>query len=461
VAGSDPVTITVRSTRHGPVISDTYAPLKNVGDPKDKEFVPFKDKAGVDLPPQYVIALSWTALEPSPVFESIWKFDKAQNWDEFRAAARNFNVPAQNLIYADVDGNIGYQQPGWVPIRKNGDGRFPVPGWTDDYAWTGYIPFEELPYAFNPKAGYIATANNQTHPFGYDHLITNDFDYGFRAARVVDMIENAPGKIDLAYIQSMQGDAKDLGAEALLPYLFSLDWKAGTPNQAIAIDMLKNWDDQSTADSKAAAVYQTFWWHLVQNTFNDDLPKDYWPDGGDRYFEVMRNLVTTPDNFFWDDKSTPDVVETRDDIFTAALIDTVTQLEKEHGKDPAKWPTWGELHTITFINQTLGKSGIPPLEGLFNRGPYQTGGSKSLVNATGWDIGVSFAIDWLPSMRMIVDMSNLNNSLTVHTTGESGHAYHQHYSDMSPLWASLQYYPMLWNQDAVIADSEGHLRLVP
>ena len=461
VAGGEPVTITVRSTRHGPVISDTYGLLKDVGDPKDAEFVPFKDKAGVELPEQYVIALSWTALEPSPIFESIWKFNKAQNWDDFREAARTFNVPAQNLLYADVDGNIGYQQPGWIPMRKNGDGRFPVPGWTDDYEWTGYIPFDELPYVFNPEVGYIATANNQTHPFDYPYLIATDFDYGFRAERVVEMIENAPGKIDIAYIQSMQGDAKDLGAEALLPYLLDLDWKAGTTNEVAAVEMLRSWDYQSTADSQTAAVYQTFWWHLVQNTFNDDLPEDYWPDGGDRYFEVMRNLVQTPDDFFWDDKSTADVVETRDDIFAASLVEAVSQLEEEHGTDSAVWPRWGELHTVTFRNGTLGESGIAPLENLFNRGPYQTGGGKSIVNATGWDIGVSFEIDWLPSMRMIVDLSNLNNSLTVHTTGESGHAYHQHYADMSPLWAGLQYYPMWWNQDSVIADAEGHLRLVP
>jgi len=346
-------------------------------------------------------------------------------------------------------------------MRKNGDGRFPVPGWTDDYEWTGYIPFDELPYTFNPEADYIVTANNQTHPFGYDHLITNDFDYGFRAARIVDMVENAPGKIDLAYIQSMQGDAKDLGAQALLPYLLDLDWQAGTTNEVAAMQMLKNWDDQSTADSHTATIYQTFWWHLVQNTFNDDLPKEYWPTGGDQYFEAMRKLVKTPNDFFWDDKATADKVEMRDDIFRASLIEAVAQLEKEHGSDVSKWPAWGEVHTITFINQTLGKSGIAPLEGLFNRGPYQTGGGKSLVNATGWDVGVSFAIDWLPSMRMIIDMSDMNNSLTMHTTGESGHAYHQHYADMAPLWAALQYYPMLWSQDAVIADAEGHLRLVP
>jgi penicillin amidase len=461
VVGGKPVEVTVRLTRHGPVISDAYGPLKDQGDPKDKEFVPFKERAGIELPQQYVIALQWTALTPSTPFEAIWGFDKAQNWAEFRAAASNFHVPAQNLLYADVDGNIGYQMPGDVPIRKKGDGRFPVPGWNSEYDWTGYIPFEEQPYTFNPTEGYIVTANNQVPPRDYPYLVTADWDYGFRANRIVEMIQNAPGKIDIAYIQKMHGDAYDASAAALLPIWSEIHYKAASPNEAYALDLMQKWDDQSTADSKAAAVYQQFWWNLDQNTFNDDLPERYAVSGGDKDFEVMRRLVQTPNDPFWDDRSTSDKVETRDDIFIASLVETVNQLEKDYGKDPAQWPTWGDLHTATFRNQTLGESGISLIEDLFNRGPFPTGGGKSIVNATGWSIGESFEVNWLPSMRMIVDLNNLNNSLTVHTTGQSGHAYNKHYADMAPMWASVQYYPMWWDQQSAIQDAEGHLVLKP
>jgi len=205
VGGGDPVEITVRSTRHGPVISDTYCPLKDTDLEKDEEA--FRDKAGIDLPENYVVALSWTALEPGSVFKAIWGFNKAQNWEEFREATSDFVVPAQNLIYADIDGNIGYQMPGRVPIRAGGDGRYPGPGWTDEYNWTGYIPFEELPYVYNPQSGYIVTAHNRVPPFDYEHFVTDDWAYGYRAQRIVDMILEAPGKIDLAYMQKMQGDA--------------------------------------------------------------------------------------------------------------------------------------------------------------------------------------------------------------------------------------------------------------
>ncbi len=460
VAGSEPVELTVRSTRHGPVLTDTYDPLKDEVDLKeDPEAQPFKDKAGVALPENYVISLAWTALRSSTPFEAVWGFNLAQNWDDFRQAARHFHVPAQNLLYADVDGNIGYQMPGDIPIRANGDGRLPVPGWTDEYDWTGFIPYEELPYELNPASGYIATANNQVNPVDYPHLISTDWSYGFRAVRIVDMIESAPGKFNIAYIQQMQADSKNLNAETLVPILLALDLD---PKLATVRDQtLGSWDYYNRADSQSASVFEHFWWNLLMDTFKDDLLEDYWPEGGSRWYEVVREIVNQPDSQWWDDKDTEGIIETRDDMFIRAFEETVVQMQKEFGRDPAKWPVWGELHGATFRNLPLGDSGIGPIEALFNRGPFITGGGEGIVNATGWTVGESFEVDWLPSMRMIVDLGDVRNSLTVHTTGESGHAYHPHYDDIAPLWASGKYYPMLWDEQAVISNAEGHLRLTP
>lgn len=459
VAGSEAVEVRVRVSRFGPVISDTYGPLQDDFEPEEKA-TPFKDQAGIELPETYAIALRWTALQPGSVFEAIWGFNKAQNWDEFRAAGRNFIVPAQNLLYADVEGNIGYQMPGLIPIRKSGDGRYPVPGWTDEYDWTGYIPFEELPYAFNPPSGYIVTANNQVPPNSYPYLVTTDWDYGFRAARIVEMIENAPGKIDIAYIQKMQGDNRNLNAESLVPALTVLQPRFEKKNESLALQMLQNWDYRNDMDSQAAAVFEWFWWNLTLEIF-DELPKPYRPEGGSRWYEVTRRLLQQPNSAWWDDQTTPNTTETRDDILARAFSKSVEQIEQEYGKNPAQWPAWGDLHTSTFRNATLGKSGIAPIENLFNRGPFRTAGGKALVNATGWAIGQSFQTDWLPSMRMIVDLSSLENSLTVHTTGQSGHAYHPHYIDMADLWRNIQYYPMLWNEQSITESAEGHLRLIP
>ena len=458
VAGSDPVELTVRSTRHGPVISDVFGPLKNEGGPKDKEFIPFKNRAGIDLPQNYVIALSWTALSPSTPWLAVWGFDTAENFDQFRAAARYLHVPGQNLAYADIDGNIGYQASGDIPIRKKGDGSLPVPGWTSDYDWTGYIPFDEMPYTLNPVEGYIAPANNKMIGDNYSHFITSQWDYGFRADRIVRMIKEAPGKIDISYIQKMQGDDYDANAALLVPILMNVNF-----NDSHLVEvrsMLKDWNYQAQADSAPAALYEVFWKNLLADTFKDELPERYLPSGGDRWYEVTRHIIEDVNSTWWDDKMTNNIKETRDDIFARAFKEAVSEIEKTLGKDTVNWK-WGDLHTAVFRNGTLGSSGIPPIDALFNRGPFPVSGGKSIVNATSWDATKGFGVTNLPSMRMIVDLSDLGNSLTVHTTGQSGHAYNKHYIDMASMWASIQYYPMLWDESSVTQIMEGHLVLQP
>ena len=454
VGGGDPVELTVRSTRHGPVISDTYGPLKNTELEDDQEA--FKDKAGIDLPDNHVVALAWTALEPGSVYDAIWGFNEATNWEEFRQAASEFNVPAQNLVYADIEGNIGYQMPGRVPIRAGGDGRYPVPGWTDDYEWTGYIPFEELPYVYNPQSGYVVTANNRVPSRDYEYFISNDTAYGYRAQRILDMILEAPEKIDLAYMEKMHGDNESLNAQTLVPLLGQVPFEG---DLAERYALLSTWDLQMDMDSAPAALFAVYWKNLLALTFHDDLPEDYYPGGGSRWFEVMRNITPDQNHFFWDDKTT-DEIETRDDIFAKAFEMAVEEMEDLQGKDSANWK-WGELHTATFKNSTLGQSGISLIENLFNRGAFPTAGGGSIVNATGWNPTKSYEVNWIPSMRMIADMSDLDNSLTVHPTGESGHAGHPHYIDMAELWRNIEYYPMYWEKDSIIGYSEAHLTLVP
>lgn len=448
VAGGQPVDITIRYTSHGPVVSDTYGLLKDFG-----------KNAGISLPAPFALALRWTALEPGKIFQAIWGFDRAQNWDDFRNSATFFSAPAQNLVYADVDGNIGYQTPGNIPIRKAGDGTLPVPGWTGEYDWQGYIPFDKLPYAFNPPQGFIATANNAIVSPDYPYLITKDWDYGFRAQRIVDMITHAPGPIDIKYIQQIQGDDYDANAATLVPILTQMSFQAGTPDQAVALDLLKNWDYQDREDSAPAALFAVFWKDLLNDTFDNKLPKDYWADGGDSWFEVMRNLVKQPDSLWWDDPETSQK-ETRDDTFRQAFTSAVSEIEKALGSDTARW-SWGRLHTVTFHNQSLGESGIAPIDMLFNRGPYAVSGGPAIVNATSWDATNPYSVVSLPSMRMIVDLSNLQNSLSIHTTGESGHAFNPHYTDMVDLWRNIQYQPMSWDEAQIKAVPGGHLRLLP
>ena len=455
VKGGDDVTATVRWTRHGPIIDDVYWD----GQTSDENGRPVTVN-GTALGPQsgYALALRWTALEPTRIFDSVLGLNRAQNWNEFRAALKDWAVPSQNFVYADVDGNIGYQTPGNIPIRKNGDGLLPVPGWTDDYEWTGYIPFDQLPYSFNPPQGYIATANNAVVGPDYPHMISLDWDPGYRAQRIVDLIESQD-KISPEYIQQIQGDDMNLGAQAVLPYLLALSFD--DPKLAKAADALRNWDFQMKMDSQPAAIYAAFFNALLTDTFRDQVPEKYWPSGGPQNWVTVRALLTEPDNDWWDDTATP-AVEARDDILQRALADGYAALADQLGSNADKW-TWGALHTSTFRNQTLGKSGVAPIEAVFNRGPYAAAGGTSIVNATSFNVTKDdpYAVTSIPSMRMIVDLGHLANSRTIFSTGQSGHAYHPHYVDMADLWRNIQYHPMLWNRPDIETAAEAHLTLRP
>ena len=459
IAGQDePEKLIVRYTRNGPIVSDTYGPLKQQ---RDDDELNFTQKAGIELPENYAISMHWTALEPNQVFKAIFGINRASTWEGFRSAAANFAVPSQNMVYADVDGNIGYQTPGWIPIRNAGhDGSLPVPGWTDDFRWQGYIPFDELPRSFNPEAGFIATANNAIVGPEYPYLITTDFDRGYRARRITDMIANAPAPITVDYLKQIHGDNKDLAAEFLVPALMDAD--LGDDHLAEARSLFSPWDYQLNMDSAPAALYNSFFYHLLARGFRDDLPEEYWPNGGGRWALIVRDLMLQPDSAWWDDKSTTDTVETFEDIMRLAFADAVSDLEGRFGQDTSKWK-WGDMHTLELTNSTLGASGVPPIEALFNRGPFRTSGGSLIVNATGWDASKNtpdaYMVSSYPSERVIYDFSDFNNSIAIHTSGQSGHAYHPHYVDMTPLWANIQYSPMWWNLDSVIEDAEGHLRL--
>ncbi len=445
VAGAEPVTLTVRSTRHGPIISDVYEPLEDF------------DDAGIETPDEYGIALRWTALDPNPgVWLAILLMNQATNWDQFRLAAGTFDVPAQNLIYADTDGNIGYQMPGKVPIRAGGDGTVPVPGWTDDYEWTGFIPFEELPTVLNPPSGYIVTANNAVIDGSYPHFIALDQDRGYRARRIVDLILSNP---DLPLVDHglIQFDTYNLNAERLVPFLLAVE--PLLPGVAEMQGVLGDWDLHNDAGSAGAAAFAATWRRILELTFHDELPEDFWPEGGDRWFLVVSDMLDDPTDPLWQIVQFSSNVD-RDRILMMSMEQAYADLVGEFGEDAATW-RWGDLHTTTFENATLGATGIGLIDDRFNRGPYPASGSEDVANATGWTPHEGFEVDWLPSQRMLVDLADLSRSLAIHTTGQSGHIDNPHYADMIPFWLEGRYAPMWWTRSQVEEAAEATLVLVP
>jgi len=451
VAGSDPVSIVVRSTVHGPIISDSYEPLE--------EF----DSSGLEKPDPYAISLRWTALDETPsLFTPLYSLNTAKTWDDFRAAARTFSVPAQNLLYADTQGNIGYQMPGNIPIRAAGNGTLPVPGWSGDHEWTGFVPFEELPNVYNPESGWIVTANNAVISEEYPYLVTKDWDYGHRARRIVDLLTSNPG-IGIDGYATLQFDSYDLNAEHTLPYLENA--LVVTPGIEIddqdqdAINHLFRWDLQNFAGSTGAAIWNSTWSNLLHLTFVGDVPEDFMPSGNSRWFEVMRGLLDVPDDPFWDEPATT-AVEDRDVMLVLAFQAAVDELTDTLGSTVSDW-SWGDMHTMTFVNQSLGDSGIGLIDDRFNRGPYPASGSKSVVNAVGWSADEGYEVDWLPSMRMVIDLADLARSTAIHSTGQSGHTDHPHYDDMIQPWLVGDTFPMLWSRATIEADTEARLVLVP
>src|ERR1700712_3406607 len=273
VAGGDSKLFTVRSTRHGPLLSDVSAELSSVG---------ANAKVPADSPDRgngYAVALQWTALTARPTADALFGFDAASNWSEFRAAARSFAVPSQNLVYADTAGNIGYQAPGAIPIRKgNRDGDYPVAGWLSQNDWSGrYVPFDSLPSELNPAEGFIVTANQAVPGPDYRYHLTDEFDQGYRSQRIRDLITAAikDGKrLDVADMTKMQLDSRNPIAPVLVPYLMRQLMTSGY--YAEGQRLLLDWDYSQPADSAAAAYFNAVWSKLLRLTLQDQLPQSLW-----------------------------------------------------------------------------------------------------------------------------------------------------------------------------------------
>jgi penicillin amidase len=426
VQGGDPVTITVRTSRHGPLISDVSDDFSTVG-----ADAPVPGKKAPPRDNGYAVALRWTALEPARTADAIFIFDKATDWDQFRDGARLFAVPAQNLVYADVEGHIGYQAPGSVPIRRTGDGNWPVPGWDPAYEWAdATIPFDALPSVLDPKDGYVITANQAVARKNYPYYLGSSFDYGYRSERIRNLLTSSDD-LTVDDMQRIQLDTYSELAHRLTPYLLDIQLPGGYARSGQ--NALRNWDFTMPADSGAAAYFNVVWRNLLADTFHDDLPEDSWPDGDSRWWAVVEKLLDDPDNAFWDDRDTNEV-ETRDDILEEALLDARDELTEIQSRDPHTWQ-WGKIHQLNLVNPTLGDDSSP-VRFMFNRGRYELGGAPSLVNAISWDASEgSYDVTTVPSMRMVVPLDDLDASRWINLTGASGHAYNDHYTDQTRLWA--------------------------
>ncbi|MER6434954.1 penicillin acylase family protein [Streptomyces sp. NPDC001185] len=497
IAGGGSKTIVVRTTNNGPLLSDRDDELVKVG---KKATV---DTAAPDRGDGYAIALRWTALDPGTSMDAVFRLDKASGWDEFRKAAESFEVPSQNLIYADgkgAKGHIGYQLPGKIPTRAKGDdGSLPSPGWDSKYRWTGYIKQSELPYEFDPGRGYIVTANQAVvDKDKYPYTLTTDWGYGARSQRITDLIKtktDGGGKMSTDDMRQMQLDNSSEIAKLIVPKLLKLD--IADKNVRQAQKLLEGWDYTQDADSAAAAYFNAVWRNILKLAFGNKLPKELrvkgqclyvdpvdttgpadddrkvvecgqrdadqaQPDGGDRWFEVVRNIIDDEHNDWWKAPKTrlDKAIDTRDGLFARAMKDARWELTAKLGKDLDSW-SWGRLHRLFLKNQTLGTEGPSFLKYMLNRGPWKLSGGEATVNATGWNAAGGYGVVWVPSMRMVVNLDDLDKSKWINLSGASGHAYSAHYTDQTDKWAKGELLPWAFSAKAVDKSTRDTLVLKP
>lgn len=451
VAGGPDVEIQIRSTVNGPIISGAltdagHLATGSLGDQR-------RDAVGYD----HAIALRWNALDPTRTVAAIPLFARLRSWDDFVAATDLFQIPSQSVVYADVEGNIGYRAPGMFPIRRSGAGRLPVDGWTGQFGWRGYLESASLPWLLNPERGMIVAANQDTLPSDAAPVLTRDPNLGYRSQRIIELIGDR-NDLTLDDLAEIQLDVHNANAEILLPFLLAVDHQ-GVRRVTQLQQLLAEWDGRDDRDAAGAAAFNATWRNLLALTFHDELPSWADPSGGGRWWRVVHNLLDEPTSPWWDDLTTLNT-ETRDDILLAAMSDAHDELTERLGSDPSQW-RWGDLHMLELRHATFGSSGIAPIERLFNRGPLATDGGSDVVNAIGWNAAEGYEVSRVPSMRMLVDLAAPDDGRWVHFTGQSGRPFTRHYTDQTERWRDGGYLPMTTSANAVRQTAHDRLILNP
>jgi penicillin amidase len=409
VRGGRDVVFQVRSSVHGPIVTDTLDGAKSLPSP--------------------AVALRWTGLDPEDTTsEAFDGFNTAGNWAEFLAAASRLHAPGQNMIYADVDGHIGYTASGAIPIRPRSDGLLPVSGeGADD--WRGYVPFAALPRVLDPPRGFLVTANNRVVSERYPYLLTADWPEPYRAQRITDLVlsRKVSGSDDM---RAIQRDVVSLQARDLLPLL--LDTRPASPASARALERLRLWDRAFSRDSVPAAIYAA-WYARLSEMPQDELGAT--PSGSVRSRFLINALAS--DSAWCDDTRTP-ARETCADFKTATLARAVSDLERRLGGDPAAW-TWERLHRARLPHGVLDR--VPVLSRIFSL-ETGAGGDASTVNVGAYRRDGSFLMTDGASYRQILDLSDFSRSLYVHTTGQSGNVFDSGYRNLLPLWRDGRYVPI-------------------
>ena len=435
--------IQVRKSLHGPIVSDAVGAF--------------------DQP----VALRWTALDPDDTsYESFLRVNYAHDWSTFKDAFQTYVAPALNLLYVDKSNNIGSIGVGRIPIRAKGQGRLPVPGWTNEYAWNGYIPFKDWPQRFNPDKGYIVSANDKLVDSDYPYFISADWAPPNRARRIEQLLQDKISNgelISLDYVERMQGDTVDLSVRGLLEYLKQVS--PDGPEQQRVLNYLSAWEGDMARDSQAAAIFFVWMRHLREELFSSAL-EVYWNKqrqsdeinkivSSTSYDQILNALTARSSN--WCGSETSADGRPCASLLSHSLNMTIKELKKLRGSNMDSW-RWGDIHQTLYEHRPF--SGISSLAPIFER-RIASGGSPDTINVANavYDESVGYEQTFGAGFRQIIQMKDASmHHIYMNSTGQSGNVLGKHYDDMVKPFRAVQYYVL---DDYSIDRNRVHLTIVP
>jgi penicillin amidase len=427
----EPVEMKIRSTQNGPLVTEI--------------------SEGLDLP----ISMHWAGYDEKRSLRGLSLLNRAHNWGEFLRALSHFDALCSTVVYADLEGNIGYQVTGKIPIRKKAVGRFPSPGWTKEYGWRGYIPFSKLPGEYNPKKQYIISANQRTKGNQYPFVISNSWAAPYRAQRIDFLLKRKSG-FSIEDFQKIQKDAYSPLAEIFTKITATMS----SDDQMVKwmLEKLDNWDHLLSKDSLAAALWEAAMVRLSENIFFDELEEVYplFVGNFSWNYNALEEILTDPQSPWWDDVRTKEK-ETWKGILLKSLKEAGQTIEKTLGSDREDW-RWGRLHQV-FFRHPLGRRGY--IGKMFGAGPFELEGGNNTINLGLFDFRRPFGVVAISSYRMIIDITDPSRSIAMGSVGQSGHPLSPHYQDMCLKWVKGEYHPIYYRRADIEKNREGKLILIP
>ncbi len=450
----------IRTTKIGPVVSDLR--FHGFADMDENPEDPYKDK---------LMTFRWTGFELSDEINCFYGINHAKNWDEFRNALKDFSAPAQNFIYSDIYGNIGYQAAGKVPIRKTAAvNNFIFPS-AEEVEWTGFVDFDKMPQVYNPKEGYIVTAN--TDPFGWMKDVKDKFYISYlwepssRFDRITKFIDSKT-LLDLDDFRLLQNSTESPYAKNITKDIYTDCYENSSPGNSDivwAVERLRSWNGDMSPNEPVGSVYNTYLVFLIKNIFRDELGENVFND-----FLAIQNIpyrsleliMKQKDNIWFDNINTPKI-ETRSDIVKESIAQAIEFLRQKFPNNDINTWHWGEIHTVKFFHP-LGI--VEALDNTFNIGPFECGGDQTTVNNTEYRFSDvikegKYRVVVGASMRMMINMADIEHPLTINSTGQSGQPVNDHYSDQARMWHFGEYKTNTMSEVEMIDKRFSLLNLLP